>query len=134
MEDGAYLAASVAFSQSPSPGDVYVAVRKSTIPEVVEGEGETTEPAPVYEDIRETGLVPETLCHNSKRSVLILRRLFPIFVSVRQSGELPETPVIGKILDRAAVNVRVLIQAATATWVGRCSLVSGLTSSVSVTG
>ena len=54
VEDGAYLAASVAFSQSPSPGDVYVAVRKSTIPEVVEGEGETTEPAPVYEDIRET--------------------------------------------------------------------------------
>ena len=33
VEDGAYLAASVAFSQSPSPGDVYVVVRKSTIPE-----------------------------------------------------------------------------------------------------
>lgn len=54
VEDGAYLAASVAFSQSPSPGDVYVVVRKSTIPEAEEGDTETTEPTPVYEDIRDT--------------------------------------------------------------------------------
>ena len=47
VDDSAYLAASVAFAQSPSPGDVYVTIRQSTTPT---GENETA----VYEDIRTT--------------------------------------------------------------------------------
>lgn len=46
VEDSAYLAASVAFSQSPSPGDVYITVRKSSVP--------TDSTEAVYENIQTT--------------------------------------------------------------------------------
>ena len=64
--DSAYMAASVAFAQSPSPGNVYVTVRKLSVPpgsaepenadpESIEPENAETESAePKYEDIRTT--------------------------------------------------------------------------------
>lgn len=56
MQDPAYAAVTVAFSQSPSPDELYVCIRKAVDSgtEAAETEDGTETEAAVYEDIRET--------------------------------------------------------------------------------